>query len=234
MPLPHHLHAAITGWFDHSEHNRTGIDHNDGNKPYTISPVTEEDGTPGVLVTTLDDRAGEVMEWISRDRPALRLGRQGEVLVGAPQVVAERSWAQLAEARPPRSGAWDVVFQTPTLFRTGRTANLLPLPGLVLRAAVEALEAHVPGAVPDRSLKVFHHLVLEHIDLTTESYPFRTLTYQGFVGRIRYAADDRRVAEAVAPLFETLPFVGVGSYRTRGLGVVDVAPVQEVERLGAA
>lgn len=226
-PLAHHLHAALTGWFDDSRYNPTGIDHNDGNKPYTISPVTESDGVPGVLITTLDERADRVMEWISRNRPAPRLGRQGEVLVGAPEVVAERSWGQIARATAPRSGTWELLFHTPTFFRAGQDVNLLPLPGLVLKGAMDVMKEHVPQAIPDRSLRAFQQLNLVHIDLTTERYPFRSHTYTGFVGRIRYACGNRQVADLVAPLFEALPFVGVGSYRARGLGVVDVAPARE-------
>lgn len=228
LPEAHQLHAALTGWFDDSPENPTGIGHNDGDKPYTISAITAIDGVPGVLISTFDGRADEVMEWISHDRPALWLGRE-DVLVGAPEMIAQQSWSQIAAARPPRSGAWDVEFQTPTLFRSGDQIddqiNLLPLPGLVLKGVVSELGRHAPEAVPDRSLRVFRNLNIVAIDVTTAQYPFRTHVYPGFVGRIRYASADRRTAAAVAPLFAALPFVGVGAYRARGLGVVEVEPV---------
>lgn len=221
-PRQNHLHAAITAWFD------TGatVSHDSNHKPYTISPPTVIDGLPGVIVTTFSDDADAVLEQVAARRPALFLGKQGKVLVGAPRVLLERSWRQITVTVPPAARAWRVDFLSPTQFRSGERINLLPNSQHVLNAALMACGRSVPDALPDKADRPLHRLLVTDIDLTTDSYAFGDITYVGFVGDVIYRAPTRQVAEAVAPL----PFVGVGSYRVRGLGCVDVSPIQQSSR----
>ncbi len=221
-PRQNHLHAAITRWFDWG----AATTHDSHAKPYTISPPTVVDDLAGVLITTFSDDADAVLEQVATKRPSLVLGRQGEVLVGVPRVLLERSWEQIAAATPPATGTWRVDFHTPTQFRTGKHFGLLPTPQLVLGAALNECGHYAPDALPSKSDRPLHQLLVADVDLATERYSFGDITYVGFVGHATYRAPSREVATAVAPLFAALPFVGAGSYRVRGLGCVDVAPLQ--------
>ncbi len=229
-PLQHHVHAALTAWFDGDRapgapgaHEVPAVaGHGDRLKPYTISCPTVRDGVPGVEISTLAESADDVIRRVASERPVLRLGRQPDVLVGAPVVALERTWDQISRAEAPSGGGWRIEFLTPTMFRTGDVIDLLPTPARVLGAAVAECRRAIPGAVPDESLGLFRQLRTSELRLETSDLAFGPMTYTGLVGHLTYRCDDAQVAQALAPLFAALPFTGVGSYRVRGLGCVEV------------
>lgn len=241
-PLQQHVHAAVTAWFDdgapygtsRKPHGPAVASHDEKQKAYTISCPTMRDGIPGIEVSTLSDGADSVMEWVASELPVLRLGRQREVLVGRPQVLMDRPWSRIAQEPAPLGSGWHVEFLTPTMFRTGEAVDLLPTPARVLGAAIAECGRNIPDSVPDESLGLFRHLRVSDLQLETSDLAFGRVTYPGLVGHIVFRCSDSVAAGRLAPLFAALPFTGVGSYRVRGLGCVEVVPLSDTSGGGYA
>lgn len=130
-----HVHAAFSAWFDRSD-----AEHGAGEKPYSISPLTERDGQVGVIIGTLTDYAAESVcaagilgdagmsagmdaPRAAEERPMIRLGNQWRP-VGRPRRLEEVSWWDLAQPRDVRS--WRLEFLTPATFRSGDRSSPLP------------------------------------------------------------------------------------------------------------
>ena len=233
-----HVHAAFSAWFDRSE-----AEHGAGEKPYSISPLTERDGQIGVLIGTLTDYAAESVcaagtlgeeSRSGSQRPMIRLGNQWRQ-VGRPRRLEQVSWWELAQPREVRS--WQLEFLTPTTFRSGDRSS--PLPNVATIAA--GLERAWTTWCEDprvrelvRNPRDRSALWVSDIDLRSRVTDLTVgragtpVRLSGVTGSITLRVDDAGGAAWAGPLLGLAPFCGVGSMRAKGFGVVEVRAVRRV------
>lgn len=222
----HHVHAAVSSWFD-----RTEAEHHRGDKPYAISPVTtDERNVTGIEVATLTDDAARRLDAATGapgESSRIRLGNQWRH-VGRPRILREHSWQQLG--MPSQATAWRVTLATPATFRTGDRTSPLPTSEGLVRAARSAWTAWADSPLPD---KAGDSLWVSDLDLCNEVLPMtlrgadgkaRDIVVSGVLGWVvlRHDDDDR----GAAGLLRLTAYTGVGAMTRKGLGVARVEPLQ--------
>ena len=215
---PTFVHAAVSRWFDH--------DHSEVTKPYAISPVWDREGNSGIVVSTLTHEAEQRLLSAHR-QPAIRLGRT-TTAVGAPALLATATWQEL---EAPGRNVWRVTFRAPTSFKTGNHTSPFPTPSVVLRSPSECWktfgergerELHPTSAAAVRVTALNLRSRIEKLRVSS-----RQPGGQGqrdvvaVLGTITYQADGD-TADQIRPLFRLARFSGVGGFRGKGFGVVDV------------
>lgn len=213
-----HVHAAISAWFDRPA-SAVSDAHHDTVKPYSVSPITEGPHGWGIQVGVLTEEARRRVETVGAQRPVVRFGRQS-ARVRSVSVDTHAPWRHLAASR---STHWKLTFLTPTTFRTKNIASPFPMPAQVLRAPTQAWERFsglAPLSLPrESSQKVF----VTGFDLRSVPVRLGREVIQGALGSITYQCHDPAIVALVAPLFALAPFCGVGSFRGKGMGVVELA-----------
>lgn len=217
-----HLHGAITRWFDASrEHpDARATSHWLNAKPYSISPLVQIGEAFGVQISTLTDEARGLL--FEASRRAIRLGGR-VVRGGSPRPLASTTWAELAD-EPARS-AWRIELLTPTLFRSGGRPNLTVGPPQILRAPTEAWQTW--GAMPPPVLErgQMSSIRVVSLEVTTHRLEFEKEKLPALVGTVSLECDDPGAAAVVSKLLALASFSGIGSYRQKGCGVVEVTPL---------
>lgn len=220
MPEQHHVHAALSGWFDRDGDEPAVVTHDSLIKPYTLSPPSVQNDSVGIEITTLTDDAESRLHAMVAATRSIRLGAD-RVPVGRPRRVQQVSWESLHSASTALE--WTVEFLTPTSFRTGKHPHVIPTAGLVLRSAQLAWNKFSPAAPISLSRPILDAVFPVDLDLGTDRINLGSRTQRGCLGWVTYRCPDRDAAATVAPLFGLLPFTGVGSNRVKGLGQVAVA-----------
>lgn len=225
LPLPglrgpaavEHVHAAFSGWFD------AASTHHDNVKPYRLTPASQRAGVWGVEVSVLSEDAYLALAAHLEAGDPVRLGSV-RTPVGEPTVLRGASWSEL-EAWPGES-AWRVEFLTPFAFRTGDRTSPFPLPAVVVRAATEAWAAFsgrppVRLEPPDQA-----HVWVSSVELTTTRFQIGRHRFPGALGHVVYRCDEPSVSPVLSTLLRLGVYCGMGSFRGKGMGVVDVEEVQ--------
>lgn len=222
VPKATHLHAVVCDWFDRPADGYDGVDHSAGDKPYRISAPASRRGELGVEVSTLTDAVNDRLRQVAVPSRTIRLGSEQEVQVGRGVKLSSNSWAELAQSTAVRGATWRVHFMTPTMFRTGQQSHLLPTPSLLLGGAARTWNLRSGQADIELPRDLDRHI---HVtDLSLESAPIEVggARLNGLIGYADFRCVSDGPAEAAATLFSFLPYVGVGSHKSRGLGCVDV------------
>jgi len=232
VPLPgvkpeyvklHHLHAAISAWFD-----RTGAEHRSVTKPYALSPLSGEPGRIGIEVATLTEEATRRLHEVTKQGRRIRLGNQIRHLDGA-RLLDSASWEELSGRT--RDTTWRLEFATPTTFRAGDRSSPLPHPVTILRTLGRAWDAWSPQprARPEPQwtpLWVSDLDLQSHVlEITTQARTTAeklTVTVSGCTGSLTLRCDEPTVAAAAGPLLGLAAYSGVGSMTRKGLGVTRV------------
>lgn len=236
---PEHLHGALSRWFDGEEPLATVIAdvgvprprHESIIKPYTISPLAEEPGRLGVLISVLTSDADACLWHGASTAGRVRLGRS-LTRVEPPVVDESMSWAQLEASRAAR--AWRMEFVTPTTFRTGNRTSPLPSPTGILRTPSECWRAFSGRETRSYTPQDVTRLWASDLHLQSQRVPLRVGERSGpderrgereicaVTGSMVLRCDDARVAAIVGPLLRLAPFSGVGGFRGKGFGLVEV------------
>lgn len=216
----HQLHGGMSAWMGHGGENQ----------PWLITPLSAVNGRPALWLTTFDEAA----EAQVRAPGAMRFGAQVGSVASATPVEAV-SYRDLLDAPPVTT--WRIDTITPMTFRSGRRSMPMPTPGQLLRRALSTWADYADVPLPAGLSRADEEaLVFTSVGLRTEQVFVRREQVPGRSGRLeprdRYVSaglgslvldcDRRKVAQAVAPLMAFLPYCGVGAYRRRGLGHVEV------------
>lgn len=208
-----HLHAVVSQWFDTDETHRAH------NKVFSLSPMgTGPGGTPGFQLGLCADWAATQLIERLAEGSTERLGSQYGWLTH-PEPLDHDTWPDLLDSAGPNR--WQLRFDTPVTFRTGNRATPLPTVAAILRGLMDQWNAYAPTPIK-LSRPEFDAVWVDDLDLTTERIRFQGRTYPGSVGSMRFACGDADVADQVAPLFRLAPYTGVGSGRSKGLGVTSL------------
>lgn len=218
-PVPgEYLHAAISRWFDEGEGEEPDS-HHAVVKPYTISPVAAQGCEHGVEVSVLSRSAAQRLLARTAQGCRIRLGTE-TVRCGSARLISSIAWQALQQ---PRQHRWTLTFLTPTTFRTGNRSTPLPTPSVVLRAPTEAWArfSALPPLVlsPQDASQVW----VSALSITSSALQVNGRPVTGVLGDITYRCDDTAVAATVGPLFRLAPYCGVGSFRGKGFGVVELS-----------
>lgn len=222
---PEHLHGAMCEWLD------TAGDwgHKSVSKPYSVSPVTIVGGMLGVQVGTLTDVASRALLAGADGRSTIRLGRK-PTRVGLPVTLHAKPWKALATTYSRR---WRVEFLSPTTFRTGDRTSPFPSPERVLRAVRQTWDEFSPIDLEAVVGAEHDDIWVSDLDIESTSVTLRIGQRGGdgrrelravnaVMGTVTYRCDTAAVAAKIAPLFALAPYCGVGSFRGKGMGVVNV------------
>jgi CRISPR-associated endoribonuclease Cas6 len=238
-----HLHAAFSGWFDRSE-----AEHEAGDKPYSISPLTERHGQIGVVIGTMTEYAArrvcaagldEAEALDGAEAPNIRLGNQWRS-VGRPVRLKEASWRDLARDGGDRQ--WRLDFLTPVTFRSGDRSSPLPSVATVVDGLARAWRTWCEDPLV-RDLPVDPRgqraLWVSDLDLRSSVTELkvggvrgrgRVVHLSGAMGSMTLRVEDEVGAAWAGPLLRLAPFCGVGSMRAKGFGVVEVSGRRGVAR----
>lgn len=227
LPLPamhgpaavEHVHAAFSGWFDAASDRNA---HHDTVKPYRLAPLSQQEGSWGAEVALLSAEAYQALAQRLEDDPRVRLGRISTP-VGPPRVLQGATWDELGAW--PGERAWRVTFLTPFASRTGNRTSPFPSPPVVLRGPAEAWRWYSGREELRLSPTEQANLWVSHLDLATTTFTVNGHRHHGALGSITYQASTDEVARMASTLFRLAEYSGMGSFRGKGMGVVDVQAV---------
>lgn len=211
-PLPDHVHAVIAGWCEF------GTGHEDLRKPYSLHEVTTNARGLMLAVNTVTYSATEALLQSVADSGLVRLGRQ-EFTVDRAVVVEESSWEDILDA------AADVAegsfrFDSPTVFRSGRSDTVMPTPGLVFGHLRAVWSEWAPPSLRPVIDLADTPIMVTSLQGETRTWPARRRQYPGFVGSVTFGLGnvprrDRMVLDSLGRLAE---YAGVGANTTVGMG----------------
>lgn len=228
LPLPNakppvraeHLHAAFSRWFDTAAFDGSQPDtHTAGTKPYSISPLARGADGYGVEINVLTPEAEERLLLCGVSGLPIRLGST-YTRVGLPHPLSVTSWAELATR--PSLQPWELEFLTPTTFRNGNRSSAFPQPSAMLQAPRQCWNAFSGLPAIELSIGEASLVWVSDFDIESVRLSLNQLTVKGVVGRITLRCDHPSVTAKVAPLLSLAPFCGIGSFRGKGLGVVQL------------
>jgi CRISPR-associated endoribonuclease Cas6 len=213
-----HLHAAVSGWFDHD-----ATAHDAESKPYTVSPAQIAETGAAIEISLLDDARVDQLHTAAAAGTRVRLGSTWTRITHPPQRIAAFTWDELSTAGDTSS--WCLRFVTPTTFRRGN--NFTPSPSL--RAILGSLRRSwllaPPGVAPVQVELTPEPVWLTDIDIASHVVKVNGRTVSGFTGRLRFVCDaGPQVAAMVDRLVRLAPYAGVGAYTTRGFGMTRQEP----------
>ncbi len=206
------LHAAFSRWFDDSIAEHRAIV-----KPYSLSPPCVDERGVGIEAGLLTERAVAQLRRGAHRRERLRLG-PCRVEISSLEQLERATWRELARYSGARS--WEVHFLTPTSFRQGRRRSPWPAPPTLLHSVRTSWDAFSPVELDVLAMSDTRHLWVSDLGGRSERVRLGREDVVGFVGRLRIEADCRRVASIADALLRLAPYSGVGSGKTKGLGVV--------------
>lgn len=220
----HHIHGAVTRWFDD-----TTEDHEANEKPYAISPLGAGPGdSVGIEIATLTDEAARRVVEHTAPGQQIRLGNQTRHL-GRARELRRESWNDLLSHGEDRQ--WTLEFVTPTTFRSGNRSSPLPLPATIVQGLQLAWSAASTMPAPATAADV-SALWVSDLDLRSEvlTLPIRRrdgqadrpVVVSGCLGSLTMRCDDPEVSARLGPLLRLAAYTGVGSFTRKGLGVTRV------------
>jgi CRISPR-associated endoribonuclease Cas6 len=214
-----HLHAVVSGWFDHDD-----TAHRSKAKGYTVSPLRDSPHGPVVEIGLIDDNLTDTLLTRAAPGVTIRLGRTTVALPTQPRQVAATPWAALTARGGNR--AWCLRFVTPLTFRRGNKFTPLPAPTPILASLRTAWRDFAPPQIAQPDLDLSSHPVwVTDIDGANDVRTVNGRTVSGFLGRLRIECDaDDGIARAIDQVVGLAPFSGVGAYTTRGFGVTRLEP----------
>ncbi len=226
-PVPvEHLHAALSGWFDHviaedlvSAPTSNLAPHEFIDKPYAISPTTRRGPVWGVEVAVVGTRTEEELVANAAAGVSVRLGSQF-VAAGAVTKVADASWQELSDY--DGSTGWTVQFVTPFTYRSKNRSSPFPAAAPVLRSPTTVWQTYCPLGPIELSAAEHSAIWVSRLDAQTELYTLKGREYPGLLGRVTYRCTDPVVAPKVSTLLRFAEFSGMGSFRGKGMGLVTV------------
>jgi CRISPR-associated endoribonuclease Cas6 len=213
-----HLHAAVSGWFDHDVRA-----HGADSKPYTVSPAHVAETGTALEISLLEDALVDQLHVAAAPGARIRLGSAWVRIAHPPVQVAAITWDELSAAGS--NTAWCLRFVTPTTFRRGN--NFTPSPSLraILGSLRRSWRLAPPGVAPMQLELTPEPVWLTDIDVASHVLKVNGRTVSGFTGRLRFVCDaGPDVAAAVDRLVRLAPYAGVGAYTTRGFGMVCPEP----------
>lgn len=207
---PAQLHAVVAAMLDR-RHWETA-------KPWSLAPLTVENGIPEMTVFTTNDDAASLLLESAKPGELICLGRQEARFLAPPMLDAEVSAEQILAL--PRYNAVVIRFLTPTTFRRGSRSMPFPEPGKVVnslrsrwRTCFGDVGADVISTRPEAD-----DIWISDLDGRNKVLRVSNSTVSGFVGRIRYACATEESAALFGALTAMATLTGVGSYTTRTLG----------------
>ncbi|WP_028709297.1 CRISPR system precrRNA processing endoribonuclease RAMP protein Cas6 [Propionicicella superfundia] len=227
VPLPRvappvkveHLHAALSRWFDRGTSDAGGVDHRAQTKPYTISPLSGEVDRFGVEVSVLTAEARDRLTLCAGSGERVRLGERWTI-PGRALLQSSVSWGELAEGLP--GCRWDLEFVTPGTFRTGNRSCGFPVPSSLLRSPAQCWNRFSSATKVELSHEESGSVWVSDFDIESVPLAVKGLRVGGVMGRLRLRCDDASTAAKVGSLLRLAEYCGVGSYRTKGFGIVRV------------
>lgn len=211
------LHAVISRWFD-----PTREAHNAKVKPYAISPIGNGPKGPAIEIGTITESAEVALHRAARPSRRLRFGSQLATIADPPTRIATETWTKLGTASAAR--AWCLQLLTPTTFRRRNRSSPWLAPETVLHGLADRWLAWSTLDAIELTRTELQSVWVTDLDGRNEVLQLNGSTVSGFVGRIRYECDDEKVAKSVDRLLRLAAYIGVGSYTTKGLGVVRLEP----------
>lgn len=220
----HHIHGAVSGWFD-----RSPVEHSATDKPYAVSPLSRSgDGETGVEIGTLTGEAATRLLEGAQPGRAVRIGNQHRT-IGGIHVLQEDTWPALMAY----DGAtrWRLELVTPATFRSGDRASPLPQLETILGGLARSWDkwSHphtdppvvAPGAAWVTDLDLRSELVTLQVRRRSQGTPV-PLHLPGVLGTLDIRCDHPVSAAAVSSLVRLATYTGVGSMTRKGLGVARV------------
>lgn len=229
-PVPvEHLHAALSGWFDHVivEDRVTapssGLEpHDFTDKPYTISPTTRRGTVWGVEIAVVGQRTEQELVANAAAGTPVRLGSTF-VRAGAVSKATSASWQELLDY--DGSTGWTVQFVTPFTYRSHNRSSPFPMPAAVLRSPTTVWQAYSDLGPIELSPAEHATIWVSRLDAQTELYSLKGRKHPGLVGQVTYRCTDPGAAAKVSTLLRFAQFSGVGSFRGKGMGLVSVTRI---------
>lgn len=222
----HHLHAAITRWFDDDL-----ASHAANRKPYSVSPPTDDpdaDAGLGVQIGTLTDDAGARLMDAACEGTNIRLGSARCVVSGPPRLLQSQSWGRLS-GTSSSVGQWQLTFLTPATFRSGNRSSPLPQLRSLMTNLAEVWNLWSPLALDEVTTDQAARAVwVSDLDLRSASFlsPLargtKAIHLSGLLGSMTIRCDERGLRQVVGALLGMAQYSGVGAMTVRGLGVTDV------------
>lgn len=222
-----HAHAVVSRWLDRRP-AETAAKLKDGHwlnwKDWSFRGVLRRGVVNSLLIGTVTTSAEKALLTSVRAGMKVRLGREHGTIAGTAVTVSRTTWAELLGETP--HSAWVIRCDTPVSIRSRNRFTPLLEP----RSVVNSLLNHVNAVEPtltqalsldDRELK---SLWVSDIDGRNVVLPVAKLKASGFVGRMRFVCDDPIAARKFGVLLRFGEFAGLGSYATRGLGVIALEP----------
>lgn len=211
------VHAALSRLVD--------ADHKSQVKPWALSPMRRVDGVTVVEVSTLTDDAADLLVSNAVAGRDVRFGPHIARLRQAALLFHERPWPVRAEGGSQR---WELNFLTPGTFRRDGRLSPWPEPLTIVRSLRERwnfLHPHDPiGHIDPREMA--RNVWVSDVDGHSEPLRIASMHASGFVGRLVIRCDSQTLAPDIDRLIKFAEFGGVGSYTTRGLGVITQMPLE--------
>ncbi len=164
----------------------------------------------------------------------VRLGTGWFEVAGAPRLIEQSTWQALRQW--PGTRAWQIRFLTPACFRRGNRTSPWPAPETIARGLADRWRllhgATVPAVPAPGSVWVSDIDGRSQVQTLTRTvrrsggWRSEDEVVSGFLGRIRYACDQRGDEDAVAfhALLAFAVYAGLGSHTTYGFGVIESEP----------
>ena len=135
--------------------------------------------------------------------------------------LVDESWPALTA--PTGALSWRVEFLTPVAFREGSRTTPFPAVPSLIQSASSRWSAWSPTALPSERNDA-HALWISDLDLRSEALKMSGRVVSASTGHLRLRTEERQVAARVDPWLRLAAYGGLGSFGTRGLGVVRVTP----------
>ena len=215
-----HAHAAVSRLLDQQHWQRA--------KPWSIGMLQEEQpGVASLRVTTIGDEATDRLLAQAFPGQTLQLGRQQAQVLFEPARVFSKSEEDVRAIRPGRRIT--VVVRAPTTFRTGNKTTPLADPARLLNSMTHRwLDVFGSPFLPKETFAAEKQNILANsrvTDIDGKNRVFtigKQVTVSGFEGTMTYEFDSVLAAQSFSSLFGLVLLTGLGSYTTRGLGVIDL------------
>lgn len=212
---PERLHAIMCTLVDTDESHRSSM------KAFSVRPPEPRIGDiVSIRLGLLDDDLINLLgERLQARRGRVAIG-PAEGAVTNSRLHTMMSWEELADRAEPIDRV-DLRFLSPTFFRRGNTAHLLPQPSIVFgswRARWREIHGRVPECkFDDASMHV------RRLDVRTQIAELRGEQRAGIVGDVSIDISALPSAERAAiDAFASLaPFAGCGAYTTSTFGATD-------------
>jgi CRISPR-associated endoribonuclease Cas6 len=210
--------AVVSSWLDgdRGAHKAQG-------RPWALTPPRNRlDGVTVLGVRLLDDALEARLGEATAPGTRVRLG-SNHITVAAPvRRTSTASWQELAQ--PTGERAWQFRVVTPAAIRRGNRTSPWLAPESVAHGLLDRWRILHPATAPALPERGFSPIWVSDIDGHSETAMLREQVVSGFVGRLRYVADEGPDARPAVAAFDALmafaAYAGIGSHTTAGFGVI--------------